>query len=104
MISTPDFQVTLPASIQRLGRMRSGAIVEDLGSRMGGGSRIGEDLGSRIGGGSRIGEDLGDRRPSLREAQRSSSIVENILEISSEMTPGEETGVSRRRTTVVAEL
>ena len=90
MISTPDFQVTLPASIQRLGRMRSGAIVEDLGSR--------------IGGGSRIGEDLGDRRPSLRETQRSSSIVENILEISSEMTPGEETGVSRRRTTVVAEL
>ena len=89
MIFTPLLQVTLPASIQRLGRMRSGAIVEDLGSRMGG---------------SRIGQDLGDRRPSLREPQRSSSVVENILEISSEVTPGEETGVSRRRTTVVAEL
>ena len=50
--------------------------------------------------------DLGDRRPSLREPQRSSSVVENILEINSEVTPappGEETGVSRRRT-VVAEL
>ena len=50
--------------------------------------------------------DLGDRRPSLREPQRSSSVVENILEISSEVTqapPGEEAGASRRRT-VVAEL
>ena len=73
--------MTLPASIQRLGRMRSGAIVET---------------------------DLGDRRPSLREPQRSSSVVENILEISSEVSqappaPAEEAGASRRRT-VVAEL
>ena len=74
--------MTLPASIQRLGRMRSGAIVEDVG---------------------------GDPRPSLRERpQRSSSVVENILEISSEVSqappaPAEEAGASRRRT-VVAEL
>ena len=68
--------MTLPASIQRLGRMRSGAIVEDLGDR--------------------------------REPQRSSSVVENILEISSEVSqappPGEEAGVSRRRTVLTAEL
>ena len=64
-------QVALPTSIQRLGRMRSGAVVEEVG-------------------------------------ERSSSVVENILEISSEVTRApslEETeGVSRRRTTVVAEL
>jgi len=63
--------VALPTSIQRLGRMRSGAVVEEVG-------------------------------------ERSSSVVENILEISSEVTRApslEETeGVSRRRTTVVAEL
>ena len=73
-------QVALPTSIQRLGRMRSGAVVEEIG----------------------------DRPPSVRENQRSSSVVENILEISSEVTRApslEETeGVSRRRTTVVAEL
>ena len=72
-------QVALPTSIQRLGRMRSGAVVEEVG----------------------------DRRPSVRESQRSSSVVENILEISSEVTRApslEEEGVSRRRTTVVAEL
>ena len=77
--SNQSFQVTLPASVQRLGRIRSGAIVEDLG---------------------------GDRRPSLRDRpQRSSSVVENILEISSEVSqaPAEDSGVSRRRT-VVAEL
>lgn len=62
--------VALPTSIQRLGRMRSGAVVEEVGGR-------------------------------------SSSLVENILEISSEVTRApslEEEGVSRRRTTVVAEL
>ena len=72
-------QVALPTSIQRLGRMRSGAVVEEVG----------------------------DRPPSVRENQRSSSVVENILEISSEVTRApslEEEGVSRRRTTVVAEL
>ena len=77
--SNQSFQVTLPASVQRLGRIRSGAIVEDLG---------------------------GDQRPSLRDRpQRSSSVVENILEISSEVSqaPAEDSGVSRRRT-VVAEL
>lgn len=71
--------VALPTSIQRLGRMRSGAVVEEIG----------------------------DRPPSVRENQRSSSMVENILEISSEVTRApslEEEGVSRRRTTVVAEL
>lgn len=71
--------VALPTSIQRLGRMRSGAVVEEIG----------------------------DRPPSVRENQRSSSVVENILEISSEVTRApslEEEGVSRRRTTVVAEL
>ena len=51
-----------------------------------------------------IVEDLGDRR----EPQRSSSVVENILEISSEVSqappPGEEAGVSRRRTVLTAEL
>ena len=55
-----------------------------------------------------IVEDLGDRRPSLREPQRSSSVVENILEINSEVSqappPGEEAGVSRRRTVLTAEL
>ena len=53
-----------------------------------------------------IVEDLGDRRPS--QPQRSSSVVENILEISSEVSqappPGEEAGVSRRRTVLTAEL
>ena len=55
----------------------------------------------------RMVEEIGDRPPSVRENQRSSSVVENILEISSEVTRApslEEEGVSRRRTTVVAEL